>query len=77
MSFRLFILTLMFVIAIINMALNTQKVEFQFLWSSGSSSLSVIHLFSMAYGVVIGVLYIGYVRANQNQKVVLKNQKKN
>lgn len=76
MSFRLFILTLMFVIAIINMALNTHKVEYYFLWSHGSMPLSVVGLFSMAYGVLVGVLYVGYVRANQIQKMEKKKDKK-
>ncbi len=76
MSFRLFLLTIMFVIAIINMALNTHSVEYYFLWSNGKLPLSVVGLFSMAYGVLTGVLYVGYVRANQIQKIQQKKEKK-
>jgi uncharacterized integral membrane protein len=66
----------MVVIAVINMALNYHKVEYYFLWNSGTMPLSLVTLFAMAYGVVMGVLYLGYVRSNQKQKRALLEQKK-
>jgi uncharacterized integral membrane protein len=74
MSFRLFILTVLVVIALINMAINYQTVEYYFLWAKGSLPLSIISLFSMAYGLIIGVFYLGYIKAHR--RLLKKNSKK-
>lgn len=76
MSPKLFFLTIMAILALIHIAINSHSVEFRILWQENNLPLSVITLFAMAFGMLFGMLYLSFIRTNQEKKRQMKEIRK-
>jgi len=76
MTFRLFIISLMAILAFYHIAVNSHPVSFTILWQTSTLPLSLITLFSMSFGALFGILYLSFVRSNQGKKRRFKELEK-